>query len=122
MEPGTLLTSLICFSEKIFSGEEGKKKLVMVNRAPVLPFGRRWWRKFWEVKEQGRKMRKEGTVTNDLFPMPWERTIPLKGCERLAGLNKRRSILFPFLKKSCTMLLKDRLKGARDGKIGSNHH
>jgi hypothetical protein len=31
-----LLTSLTCYSEKIFSGEEGKKKRVMVNRAPVL--------------------------------------------------------------------------------------
>jgi hypothetical protein len=44
----------------------------------------------------------------------------MKGCPGLTGLDKCTSILFPFKAKSCNILPKDMLKGARDGKIGSN--
>jgi hypothetical protein len=62
----------------------GGRSWVMVNRAAALTLGAVVVGKFWEVKEQRRKMRKEETVTIDLL----HRAVPAKhtdeGCGRLA--------------------------------------
>jgi len=58
---------------------------VMVNRAPVLTLWAAVVGRFWEVKEQRRKMRKEETVTIDLL----HRAVPSKhtdeGLRALSG-------------------------------------
>jgi hypothetical protein len=46
--------------------KDERKSWVMVNRAPVLTLWAAVVGKFWEVKEQRRKMRKEETVTFNL--------------------------------------------------------